>query len=125
MKFMIFLLGMFYFMTCDSSTSAELGYVVELHYGQRVNFTNNHFSIKFKAVEEDSRCPDGAICVWEGNARIVIEVSNNAFELNTNLEPKETNYKDYKIRLTSVKPYPKLDEKINIEDYNIKLVVVK
>jgi hypothetical protein len=31
--------------------------------------------VEFKDVVEDSRCPMNARCIWEGNARIAIQVS--------------------------------------------------
>jgi hypothetical protein len=125
MKLIIFLFGVYLLVACSNSTSPKLGEEIEINYGQCVSFQDNHLTIKFVAVEEDSRCPEGAVCVWEGNGRVAIEVSKTAFVLNTSLEPKEIEYKGYKIRLTSLLPYPKLNKQVNTEDYSIKIIVIK
>ncbi len=128
MKYIIFLFSACFFITCNTSKSPispKLDNEFEINYGQSVNLQNHNLIIKFKAVDEDSRCPEGAVCVWEGNARIVIEISQTALVLNTTLEPKEIEHIGYKIRLTAVHPYPKTNEQIKIEDYSIKLFVTK
>ncbi len=101
------------------------GHEFEINYGQSRTLDNYPLTIKFKNVIEDSRCPENAVCVWEGNARIAIEVSQKDFILNTVLEPEEIDYLGFKIRLIEVYPYPKINEQIEIEDYTIKLVVDK
>ncbi len=113
---------------CKSSTGPtgpSLEEEFELKYGQSVILKNESLTIKFKSIAEDSRCPTGAVCVWEGNARIVIEVSQTEVELNTTLEPKQASYLAYIIQLLAVNPYPKLNEQLKHEDYSIKLIVTK
>jgi hypothetical protein len=126
MKFIIFLITASIFTACNSSDSfmgPKLGDEFEIDYGQSVTLEDHFLTIKFKTVENDSRCPEGVLCFWEGNARIVIEVSQFAFELNTSLEPMEIDYFGFKIELISVNPYPVVYEHIDLEDYRITLIV--
>ena len=126
MKFIILLLTASIFTACNTSDDLmgpKLGDEFEIEYGQSVTLEDRFLTIKFKTVENDSRCPEGVLCFWEGNARIVIEVSQFAFELNTSLEPKEIDHFGFKIEFKSVNPYPVIDENINIEDYRITLIV--
>jgi len=127
MKFII-VFSAFLLIHCNNSGSPlkpELGQEFELYYGQSKAVDNYSLTIKFKNVIEDSRCPEGAVCVWEGNAKIAIEVSRKDFVLNTTLEPEEIEHLGFKIRLIEVYPYPKIDEQIEFEDYKIKLIVDK
>ncbi|MCA1624280.1 MAG: hypothetical protein LC778_10860 [Acidobacteria bacterium] len=94
------------------------------------------FNFKFLSVVEDSRCPEGVDCIWEGNARLQLQMSltktnNNLeiFELNTNLEPQSIRIEDYEIKILDLIPKPKVDLKIERENYmatftvtNLKIV---
>jgi hypothetical protein len=46
-----------------------------LALGESVGIDQRGVIVEFKDVVEDSRCPMNARCVWEGNARIAIQVS--------------------------------------------------
>ena len=46
-------------------------------------------AVTFKALTEDSRCPEGAVCVWKGNAGVVVSLSETDVSLNTTLQPRE------------------------------------
>ena len=116
-------------LSCEQSTSPtrpKIGEEFELKYGQSTQIQGQNLSIKFKNVAEDSRCPKGAFCVWEGNAKIVLQVAQQDTSVNTSLEPREitySRYPTYTIRLVSVSPYPNMSEQIKLEDYTIKLIV--
>jgi hypothetical protein len=49
-----------------------------LALGESVEVDQRGVRIEFKEVVEDSRCPMNARCIWEGNARITIQVSGVA-----------------------------------------------
>jgi hypothetical protein len=101
----------------------KLGDEFELRFGQTVHIQDQNLSIEFASVTEDSRCPEGAICKWQGNAKVAIQVNEKDLILNTTLEPKEIEYSGYRIELISVSPYPKINEKIKQADYKIILVI--
>lgn len=113
-----------------TSKKASLDKEFTIKRGQKV--TIEKLSIKFEAVQNESRCPTGVQCIWAGNAAIVIQLSKKNKQsipaiLNTNtaVQPNETEYKGYKIRLVALNPYPKVDQKIDENDYEATLIVTK
>lgn len=67
-------------------------------------------TIKFVSVVEDSRCPEGVNCIWAGNAKIKVKISDKRgskeAEMNTTVGPLGDQYGGYAIRLVSLKPLP-------------------
>jgi hypothetical protein len=73
--------------------------------------------VKFVAMVEDSRCPEGVDCIWAGNGKISLTVRKGkykavTFDLNTTSEPRSFIYQGYEITLVKLAPYPKNDVKI-------------
>jgi hypothetical protein len=100
--------------------------------GQQVAIKSEKLSVQFSSVQNESRCPTGVQCVWEGNAAISIEVSKKRKKaeqaiLNTNtaIQPNELAYKKYRIKLLGLNPYPRIDEKIEPKDYEAVMIVTK
>jgi len=114
------------------STNADgqkLGEQFYLKLDQQVTVQNEGLTIKFKSVDEDSRCPEGAKCAWKGNAKVTILVSQTDIELNTHggeKYPTQATYSNYTLRLITLTPYPILGQpKIDPKDYVAKLIVTK
>jgi hypothetical protein len=103
--------------------SAKLNEIFALKFGKQVKVQGADLTLTFKDVTEDSRCPEGVVCVWEGNARIVLGINQTVVTLNTTLAPKQTSYSAYAIQLLSLQPYPRYDQYIRKEDYVAALVV--
>ena len=97
----------------------------QLALGQSANIAEASFQLTFITFAEDSRCPVGVVCVWEGNARVVVLVSNVEASLNTSLEPRQISHSGYSVQLLAVNPIPKVGEQFEPEDYIITLVVMK
>jgi len=103
-----------------------LGQEFEIKVGEKVSVEG--LKISFESVAEDSRCPKDVKCVWAGNAKTVLKVSkmgkhSASINLNTGIEPKHILYAGYDIKLVSLNPYPKKDEKIKMGDYVATLVI--
>jgi hypothetical protein len=98
---------------------------IQIKFGESVTLEKGKLTIKFKSLAGDSRCPQGVVSVWAGNAEVILEVSNIEIALNTALDPKEKAVGDYNIQLRDVLPYPKVGEELKPEDYSIKIVVSK
>lgn len=100
-----------------------------LHIGQRAKL-DDVFSVLFKAVIKDSRCPINVTCVWAGNGKVELvildpEGSQQTIYLNTDLEPKVKSIQKYQLQLLSLNP-PKVDGvKIAPEEYSVNLRMVK
>lgn len=95
--------------------SYMLGTPFLVKYGEKVPIANENsklLEIQFSSLLEDSRCryAEGAVCKWEGNARVVIrvfasDINKKDFELNTSSRyQRGVDYLDYKIRLLAVHP---------------------
>lgn len=135
MKKLIILLSLSLLMIrcSDSSTNYNevvLGKEFDLKVGNSAVLPDQGLIIKFKSVNDDSRCPIGAICVWEGNATVVLELKNSIGDtltanLNTSLEPRTAKFSNFTIDLENLIPYPKLNETINSKDYVTTLLVKK
>ena len=131
-KFIFLVMVGFAAMNCsDSSTNyveIELDQEFEIKVGDSAILANQGLIIKYMAVTEDSRCPINAICVWEGNASVTLELKNSISDqmitrLNTNLNLKSIDFFGVNIILTELNPYPKSNESINPDNYVVKLIV--
>jgi hypothetical protein len=53
---------------------ASLGREFSIALGESIPLEGTPYSLTFRRVLEDSRCAQGVTCVWEGNARLEIEL---------------------------------------------------
>lgn len=106
------------------------GQTVEVRVGREVSVGGRKLKIKFVAVREDSRCPEGVQCIWAGNARIDLKLSRAGgraanMELNTMTAPREITYANYTIKLKNLAPYPSQSRPPKVREYVATLVVTK
>ncbi len=111
--------------TSEQLIEPQLDDEIQINIGGTVTLEKGDITITFKSISEDSRCPEGATCIWEGNAKVLLEVSKNEIALNTSLNPKEETIGRYTVQLRDVLPYPKLKAETGSEPYRIKIVVSK
>lgn len=102
----------------------------ELDYKQIKYFPDHTASITFDSVLNDSRCPNGAQCVWAGNAEVKFIYSagtqNSAFILNTlNTFRTDTLINGYRIKLIRLNPYPQMGFPIKQSEYSAEVKVTK
>lgn len=99
--------------------TVKLGDEFTLALGESVDFTQKGVIINFDKVLEDSRCPTNARCVWEGNARIAVEVmefggdsraldvTGSTLELDTSSRfATRKRYGDFVVELRRLEPMP-------------------
>lgn len=103
--------------------SIKVGDEFGLVFGGKVTLQGTDLTLSFKDVTEDSRCAEGAVCVWEGNARVLMGINQTSIALNTTLEPKLAIYSTYVIQLLGLYPYPRFDKQIKKEEYVAALLV--
>lgn len=91
----------------------ELNKEFTVALGQQATLKGEAVTVKFLDVKDDSRCPEGAACVWPGNGRIAITLNISGkeagYELNTNLNPKKVAAEGLEIELIRLSPYPKVN----------------
>lgn len=95
--------------------SFNLGDTLTLAYGEAAENAPTRTVIRFDSVLEDSRCPTHVVCVWEGNARIALDLQEpggeHRFSLNTHAGyARDTVLAGRTIRLINVLPYPEWPE---------------
>lgn len=119
---------------CDDSgaggaTCARLGEEFDLRLNETAYIADSRLSIRADSVPEDSRCPENAVCVWAGNARVSLTLRDGtntaAADLNSTLEPHAVIRWAYTVRLVDVRPNPRAGERIPAETYVIRLVVTR
>jgi hypothetical protein len=108
-----------------------------------LNFDQSHLledgsSISFIQLRRDSRCPDDAICTWEGEAVIVVAVENeNENDAGSIVELRIPGFIDqhsrgghkpeiiagYRITLLQLDPYPQIDHVETKRRYTATLIV--
>ena len=93
--------------------TVEAGRTFTIGVGEVVLVEGTHVILFFERVSEDSRCPTGVQCPWEGNAAARFEVSLDNAELdprpivlNTTLEPRQTDKFGVTIFLEGLDPNP-------------------
>jgi len=132
MKYISFILFIFLLIAChrDSELSTEqnnpkLSDSFDLKIGESVSIKNEQLNFQFVNVPEDSRCPEGAMCIWAGNAAVVIKIFDMMDTVNTFLNPREINYDSYTITLLQLSPYPKIGVPRDTTQYVAQFVVTK
>lgn len=106
-----------------SLAMAQKTETVTLKYGQQKKAANGEVILKFLSVIEDSRCPTDVDCIWSGNAKIVVLISDNrggrkkSIMNTTTGGPLGDQHNGFAIYLTSLTPAPKSNKKIKQRSY--------
>jgi hypothetical protein len=98
---------------------------VVLAPGEQI-LVDDTFTVAFTDITEDSRCPIDAVCVWMGNAAVVLGLTagsgpTHALTLNTGVVPNSAAHSGYRIRLVDVDPKPVSSSSIQRREYRAKL----
>lgn len=122
MKFIIhFALLFSIFFGAIQSAEAQSVQSATIRINQSKKFSRSKLTVKFIELVEDSRCPQGVDCVWAGNARIKIEVSNGrsreTFEVNTNVGARGASFGGYAINFIGLTPYPRANVRLSRNAY--------
>jgi len=124
------LLTISFLSSCDeenADNTFELGDLFTLNFGESLQLANDDLTVTFTEVLEDSRCPQGAQCIWEGQARIQLTLNDDqTVELidHTGEGPEARDTVDnYVFTLLDVQPYPVEGDTIAKEEYKIELQV--
>ena len=105
----------------------RLNDTIELRYNKL--YCNPEYDILLSVDSiQDSRCPIGADCIWEGNGRVYINLhhggSQSSFWLNTHPNfLQDTLIDGLNYELTDLLPYPDLNLDIQLKDVRILLLI--
>lgn len=97
----------------ETGKAADAGRELDIRQGQQVYLSRERLRVRFISVLEDSRCPTGEQCIWQGNAKITLGLSKpggkpTSVTLNTAVEPMSVEYRGYTFKLAALNPYPNL-----------------
>jgi hypothetical protein len=118
-----------YITDCKTFNDLIIGDTVSLSYNDCSYDRENQMYICLDSVMNDSRCPTGAFCFWEGNAEVrfkFAKINEKPVLFNLNTHKSFTTYvvfSGYKITLTGLKPYPGLNHRINQNEYKAEIVI--
>ena len=104
---------------------------VSLSYRDCLYEPVNQFYVCLDSVFNDSRCPNGAYCFWEGNAVVRLKFEKipdqpEFFDLNTHRQFRtDTTIGGYTISLVGLDPVPSTEVRIPQSDYIAKITVKK
>jgi hypothetical protein len=113
--------------TSQNLAQRDIGQAFEMKIGETVSV--GELRLTFRNVENDSRCPIDAVCVWMGNAEIALRIEQGSraavAALHTAVEPKKTEWNGYTIALVSLSPSTRASAPVNPADYRATLVVTR
>lgn len=74
-------------------------------------------TIAFREIVEDSRCPRGVDCVWEGRVVVALEIDGERIELSNHEQDENHTYTldNGTLVLETVNPYPDAEDPSNEE----------
>ena len=110
-------------LACSASTGLQppLDQPFWLRIGQTAQFPKADLSVTFRAVSEDSRCPQDVVCVWEGNGQVQLAVRSGSsvrtVALNTTTRPRDVPVGSYQLRLEKLAPIPEAQHPIPPSEY--------
>jgi len=118
----LFLIGITNYALADNAI--QFGVPFQLGFNQTA--TMQELQIKIVNLT-DSRCPSDVTCVWQGQAKILIDInkdSQNLGNFSLSLNDKSLaarSFDHYSIQLIKVDPYPISTKKIQLSDYDVTL----
>jgi len=100
---------------------------LNLKYSELYCNPEYEFRLSFDSLS-DGRCPIGAMCIWEGNARIkfIVQQSgeSSAFWLNTHVSMQsDTVINGIRYELIDLLPYPVVDKDYQLDDYILQILI--
>ncbi|MDR3286896.1 MAG: hypothetical protein LBT27_05595 [Prevotellaceae bacterium] len=106
------------FCSCEKETNENLNIITErindiiiIGHNQIFYDSKNDFRLQIDSVLNDSQCPIGVLCYWEGNAEVHFKLKMNEkqhiFNLNTHYNFRsDTVINNIKFKLVGLDPYP-------------------
>jgi hypothetical protein len=107
-----------------------LGQEFTLGPGQTASLADGALSVRFERVSEDSRCPQGVNCVWEGDAVVALVAARaggtGQHQLHTSGRfARQVMEGPYRIELLKLEPVPAEGTQVPPAQYTATLRVVR
>ena len=114
-----------------SNNGVNLGEEFSLRIGESASIRGEELQITFLEVTEDSRCPRGVTCIWEGRVSCLVQITYRGSsdsvvltEPSLNNFPPEQSFYEYTLTY-HIEPYPEAGVEIAEDEYRLQLKVSK
>lgn len=106
----------------------------QLKVNQTLSLQSDGIKVKFLNVTADSRCPSDVTCIWQGEAKVLVNILENNqnhdgnFSLTSSFGQQDLAvpvFDGYSIRVVKVDPYPSSSKKIPLSDYLVTFAMSK
>lgn len=105
----------------------DLNEAITLRTGDSGVLRGEDFSIRLLEVFDESRCPEGVMCLWAGEVKLKFAVEAGAItDTLVTAFPSEGSRAisgGYTLTITDVTPYPKEGKTIKPKDYRARLII--
>lgn len=109
-----------------SNQYLALGNTLSIAYQDTLFNHKEDIWLSFDSLITDSRCPIGALCIWEGNAKVSLSFNSIRFQLDTHPNfTTDTTLSSFHIDLIDVQPYPHIDSLYTDDQYSVEIRVTK
>jgi len=114
-----------------SNDGFSIGEEFYLRIGESASIRGEDLQVRFLDVTEDSRCPKGVTCIWEGRVSCLVEITYRESlesvlltEPGSNDFPTEQSFHEYRLTY-HIEPYPQAGSEIAEEEYQLHLKMSK
>lgn len=113
---------------CKDKVTFQIGQPFQLKVEQGAMSDDKSFGVMVDKIKEDSRCPKGVNCVWEGQVVVQVtfkEKGGKSQTVDFTLKGRESQSASrrvtgkYQLRVKQVDPYPEDGKTIAKEDYAV------
>jgi len=122
------ILTIFATLCITAAAAAQTSDTVTVRPGQQKTASHSRIRVKFISVTEDSRCPADVACVWAGNAKIQVKVSDRngskIIVMNT-MGQSGDQFGSYAITLNELTPKRRSNGNIKPKDYRATITVTR
>lgn len=110
----------------NTTLTYGLGDVINLQEGDSAWVRNENITIVFSRLVSDSRCPQGVVCIWSGEAigELQFTKGNASFRFTASTIGGSLAMDDYTVNLIDVLPYPDI-KKPQPSKYSAKIIIQK
>ena len=107
----------------DSGNPSPSDQTLTVGVGETVAVGTTGVTIAFLRVEEDSRCPRNVTCFWQGQVKVLLNVSLGGARASSHelIAGQAAAIDAWRLTVTEVNPERLSDARIPLEDYRILL----
>ena len=113
----------------ETKSELPINQIISIQNGQTLQNSEPTISLKFDAVQNDSRCPIDATCISAGNAAVQFLLTSGdsiqSFLLNTDMAPVDSVAFGYRVELLELLPLPSASKTLDPKEYSAKVKVTR